>query len=72
MASAPRAALYRSGFRRDASRAPRRARERLSDRLRDLVGDGKHARGVIGLQYAPGVVKDAGVVKFRKVEIRTL
>ena len=34
--------------------------------------DGKHARGVIGLQYAPGVVKDAGVVKFRKVEIRPL
>jgi hypothetical protein len=34
--------------------------------------DGKHASGVIGLQYAPGVVKDAGVVKFRKVEIRPL
>ena len=34
--------------------------------------DGKHARGAIGLQYAPGVVKDKGVVKFRKVEIKTL
>jgi Domain of Unknown Function (DUF1080) len=34
--------------------------------------DGKHARGVIGLQYAPGVVKGAGVVKFRKVEIKPL
>jgi hypothetical protein len=36
------------------------------------VENGKHARGVIGLQYAPGVVKDKGVVKFRKVEIRAL
>jgi Domain of Unknown Function (DUF1080) len=35
--------------------------------------DGKHARGVIGLQQAPGAVKDVnGVVKFRKVEIRAL
>jgi hypothetical protein len=34
--------------------------------------DSRHARGVIGLQYAPGVVKDAGVVKFRKVEIKAL
>jgi hypothetical protein len=36
------------------------------------VENGKHASGVIGLQYAPGVVKDAGVIKFRKVEIRAL
>jgi Domain of Unknown Function (DUF1080). len=34
--------------------------------------DAKHARGAIGLQYAPGVVKDKGVIKFRKVEIRPL
>ena len=32
----------------------------------------KHARGAIGLQYAPGVVKDSGTIKFRKVEIKTL
>ncbi|MGZ5036535.1 MAG: 3-keto-disaccharide hydrolase [Usitatibacter sp.] len=32
----------------------------------------RHARGAIGLQYAPGVVKDKGVIKFRKVEIRPL
>jgi len=36
------------------------------------VQDGKHARGPIGLQYAPGVVKDSGTIKFRKVEIRAL
>ena len=36
------------------------------------VRDGKHARGPIGLQYAPGVVKDSGTIKFRKVEIRAL
>jgi hypothetical protein len=36
------------------------------------VKDGKHARGVIGLQAAPGVVKDSGTIKFRKVEIRSL
>ena len=36
------------------------------------VEDGKHARGPIGLQYAPGVVKDKGTIKFRKVEIRAL
>jgi hypothetical protein len=36
------------------------------------VQDGKHARGPIGLQYAPGVVKDSGTIKFRKVEIRSL
>jgi Domain of Unknown Function (DUF1080) len=35
--------------------------------------NGKHARGLIGLQSAPGAVKDVnGVVKFRKVEIRAL
>ena len=34
--------------------------------------DAKHARGLIGLQYAPGVVKDSGTIKFRKVEIRAL
>ena len=34
--------------------------------------DGRLARGPLGLQYAPGVVKDAGVIKFRKVEIREL
>ncbi len=32
----------------------------------------KLANGVIGLQYAPGVVKDKGVIKFRKVEIKPL
>jgi hypothetical protein len=38
----------------------------------DAHGD-KHARGLIGLQQAPGAVKDVnGVVKFRKVEIRAL
>jgi Domain of Unknown Function (DUF1080) len=35
--------------------------------------DGKHARGLIGLQSAPGAVKDVnGVVKYRKVQIRAL
>lgn len=33
----------------------------------------KHVRGPIGLQYAPGNVKDSGVpIKFRKVQIRPL
>ena len=36
------------------------------------VTDSKHASGPIALQYAPGVVKDAGIVKFRKVQIRAL
>jgi Domain of Unknown Function (DUF1080) len=36
------------------------------------VQDGKFASGPIALQYAPGVVKDAGVIRFRKVEIRAL
>lgn len=38
----------------------------------DNVQDAKLASGPIGLQYAPGVVKDKGVIKFRKVEIRPL
>ncbi|HZV20002.1 MAG TPA: DUF1080 domain-containing protein [Hyphomicrobiales bacterium] len=36
------------------------------------VRDSKHKNGVLGLQYGQGVVKDAGVVKFRKVEIKPL
>jgi hypothetical protein len=36
------------------------------------VQDTQHKSGPIGLQYAPGVVKDAGIVKFRKVEIKPL
>jgi hypothetical protein len=36
------------------------------------VQDSKHASGPIALQYAPGVVKDAGIVKFRKLQIRAL
>ena len=36
------------------------------------VRDAKLASGVIALQYAPGVVKDKGVIKWRKVEIRPL
>jgi hypothetical protein len=36
------------------------------------VTDRKHASGPIALQYAAGVVKDAGIVKFRKVQIRAL
>ena len=35
------------------------------------VQDSAHARGPIGLQYAPGFNK-AGIIKFRKVEIRQL
>jgi 3-keto-disaccharide hydrolase len=34
------------------------------------VNDSKHARGPIGLQYGDGA-NGAGIVKFRKVEIRT-
>jgi hypothetical protein len=34
--------------------------------------DAKHSRGRIGLQFAPGAVKDSGTIKFRKVEIRAL
>ena len=36
------------------------------------VQDNKHARGPFALQYAPGVVKDKGVIKFRKVQIQAL
>ena len=35
--------------------------------------NGKHSKGVIGLQYAPGVKKDSGLpIKFRNVQIRPL
>jgi hypothetical protein len=34
--------------------------------------DETHKEGYIALQYGPGVPKDGGVVKFRKVEIRPL
>ena len=36
------------------------------------VENSKFASGPFALQYAPGVVKDAGVIKFRKVQIRAL
>jgi hypothetical protein len=36
------------------------------------VRDNKFARGPLALQYAPGVVKDSGTIKFRKVQIRAL
>ena len=36
------------------------------------VQDSKHAAGPIALQYAPGVVPNAGVIKFRKVQIKAL
>jgi Domain of Unknown Function (DUF1080) len=36
------------------------------------VQDSKHARGPFALQYAPGVVADKGVIKFRKVQIQPL
>jgi len=38
----------------------------------DNVQDAKFASGPIALQFAPGVVKDKGVIKFRKVEIKQL
>ena len=38
----------------------------------DGAEDRKFASGPIALQYAPGVVKDKGVVKFRKVELKPL
>jgi hypothetical protein len=38
----------------------------------DNVQNGKFANGPIALQFAPGVVKDKGVIKFRKVEIKPL
>jgi Domain of Unknown Function (DUF1080) len=36
------------------------------------VQDSQHKSGRVALQYFPGVVKDAGIVKFRKVEIKAL
>jgi hypothetical protein len=36
------------------------------------VRDAKLARGAVGLQFAPGVVKDKGTIKFRNVRIREL
>ena len=36
------------------------------------VMDDKHKTGPIGLQYADGVAKGAGIVKFRKFEIKPL
>jgi hypothetical protein len=37
------------------------------------VHDAKHAKGPIGLQYAPGNKKDSGLpIKYRKVEIKPL
>ncbi len=38
----------------------------------DRAKNDKFANGRIALQYGPGAVKDKGVVKFRKVEIRPL
>ena len=38
----------------------------------DGAPDSKFARGRIALQYGAGVVKDKGIVKFRKVEIKPL
>jgi len=38
----------------------------------DSARDEKFKSGPIALQYAPGVVKDRGVIKFRKVEIKPL
>jgi hypothetical protein len=38
----------------------------------DNVQNAKFAGGPIALQFAPGVVKDKGVIKFRKVEIKPL
>jgi hypothetical protein len=36
------------------------------------VRDSKFTSGPLALQYAPGVVKDSGTIKFRKVQIRAL
>ncbi len=36
------------------------------------IRDTKFASGPIALQYAPGVVKDSGTIRFRKVQIRPL
>lgn len=38
----------------------------------DGAEDAKFATGPFALQFAPGVVKDKGVIKFRKVELRPL
>ncbi len=38
----------------------------------DGAEDTKFATGPFALQFAPGVVKDKGVIKFRKVELRPL
>jgi len=38
----------------------------------DGAQDRKFASGRIALQYGAGVVKDKGIVKFRKVEIKPL
>jgi hypothetical protein len=38
----------------------------------DGAEDRKFASGPFALQYAPGVVKDKGVIKFRKVELKPL
>jgi hypothetical protein len=38
----------------------------------DGAEDRKFANGPFALQYAPGVVKDKGVIKFRKVELKPL
>ena len=38
----------------------------------DGVEDRKFANGPFALQYAPGVVKDKGIIKFRKVEVKPL
>lgn len=38
----------------------------------DGAEDRKFASGPFALQYAPGVVKDKGVIKFRKVELKAL
>jgi hypothetical protein len=38
----------------------------------DNVQDTKFANGPIALQFAPGVVRDKGIIKFRKVEIKQL
>jgi hypothetical protein len=38
----------------------------------DNAENAKFAKGPIGLQYAPGVTKDKGTIKFRKLEIKAL
>jgi hypothetical protein len=36
------------------------------------VQDSRHKSGPLALQYAPGLAKDTGIVRFRKVEIKRL